>query len=162
MRSTVPTCMYNVSKYRLNIERLRLNKCIDRWHLFYINTLIWLLFNVKLKQDYPSCKTSIQTKGGCNYPMQTCKRYNILDVKPYKTDFLDQQSWAYMYMLQSTLPKSNPMGLKKKLWLRPTFLKVKKQHKIKKLFCKGLQLRRLFDLYKCKFDLGRVKAHSFG
>ena len=62
------------------------------------------------------------------------------------------------FNIQSTLPKSNPMGLKKQLRLREysTYdLMGSKTIEIKKRGLEiDLRLRRLFDLYE--FNLGRV------
>ena len=65
---------------------------------------------------------------------------------------------CFQWALQSTLPKSNPMGLKKKLWLREnsTYVGSNTIECIEKKPCLGLWLRWLFNL--CEFDLGRVNC----
>ena len=62
--------------------------------------------------------------------------------------------------VQSTLPKSNPLGLKKKLQLRENSTDVgsKTIENKEKRTCIGLRLRRLFDL--CRFSQFHLKGKS--
>ena len=67
-----------------------------------------------------------------------------------------QPNWPKEVQVQSTLPKSNPLGLRKWLWLRENSTYVGSKtiaNKDKRIWI-DLWLRRLFDL--CEFDLGRV------